>query len=284
LRSAASAVSLARDAEPTWNPTWVAALGLTARYAATERIWLRGSLAIARELTQSDSTTYADETMLGDASLAAGTTLWRAPTLGLQLGGDLQVGLPTSKASQARSLLASPSLGASLAWSRSRLSASFASRVTRLLHSYTTAGYVKPWLAGCADLASGCDRFSHSGVRNAMWRFSNSLAVGWQPAAWLGFAASAGVGNDLLYDLSTARTADGVAVMASAADPGHRAIMVYGLNATLTVHPALRVGLGAETANSQLAPNSTYQRPFFNRYTDLYIDLQVSPDVLLSSL
>ena len=281
LRNAASAVSFDRSAEPTWNPTYVLSLSAMARYALSDRFFLRAATAVARELTESDWTTRADETVLGDSTVAAGASLWRHAGLGLRAGADAQLLLPSSKASRARTLVIAPSLGGTFAWTARGFTVGLASRIARPLHDKATGALDTPWLAGCADLASGCDRFAQNGLRNPNWRFSNVMSLSWQASFGLGLATSAGVGNDLLPRFGTARTASGgIEVAPTTSDPAHRATMVYAVGATWSPHAALTFGLGAETAAQQLAPDSTYQRAFFNRYTDLYLDLQIAPEKL----
>jgi hypothetical protein len=46
----------------------------------------------------------------------------------------------------------------------------------------------------------------------------------------------------------------------------------------------LEVGLGYETVSPQLAPDSTYYNPFYNRYTTLYLDLRLEVDGLVAQI
>jgi len=60
--------------------------------------------------------------------------------------------------------------------------------------------------------------------------------------------------------------------------------MVYGLGLTVSPIPALSLGLGAETGNPQLKANGTYERPFFNRNTVVFLDLTLNIDGLVTQL
>jgi len=59
---------------------------------------------------------------------------------------------------------------------------------------------------------------------------------------------------------------------------------MYGLGLTVTPIQALSIGLGAETGNPQLKADATYERPFFNRNTVVYLDLTLDIDGLVQQL
>ena len=57
--------------------------------------------------------------------------------------------------------------------------------------------------------------------------------------------------------------------------------MYYSVSADFRVHPSVTLSLGTDTFNSQLAPDSTYQKPFFNRFTTVFFDVTFFPDRLV---
>ena len=59
--------------------------------------------------------------------------------------------------------------------------------------------------------------------------------------------------------------------------------MSYGLSARIGPFAGLTTSIGASTFNPQLAPNSTYYRPVFNRYTQLSIDLSFDISSVVAS-
>ena len=109
---------------------------------------------------------------------------------------------------------------------------------------------------------------------------------------WLGVGANVTLLHSFLYDQDDTDTVidegTGEVMPASeqpyASDEDIRYVMVYGVEISINPIPALGIGIGAETANNQLAPDSTYQKPFFNRYTSIYLDLRLNFAGLVSQL
>ena len=66
----------------------------------------------------------------------------------------------------------------------------------------------------------------------------------------------------------------------AAADTRHRS--AFYAEAAFTPVPALQVALGYETVSPQLAPDSTYYNPFYNRYTTLYLDVRLEVEGLVA--
>lgn len=280
LRNVATALSVNKDAEPTYNPYYAMVLSLAPNWNAGKSIYVRGNLSFSRELTHEDWTTYAGETTLSDTNLTAGWRAFRSDRIGLSAALEASLNLPTSKASQARTLQAGTGLGVTAVWAAGNFAVIGIARVAYQWNRYSTGETEKPWVASCSSSASGCDPYISTGVRNTEWRISNFGIVAWSPLSWLGINVQGGVISDLLYDMSASK-ARFAGVISSASDGvNYRELMVYGVSAELRPHKALTVAIGAETVNPQLAADSTYRAPFFNRFTTLFIDLQVAPDKL----
>jgi hypothetical protein len=283
LRTDVLAIGLDKAADPTWNPNVEMSLSATVRYTLNPRVRFNASSSLSRELTQSDWTTYQGETMVGDTQLGARYAILLpdpvTPT-GLSVSSDLGVNLPTSKASAARSLIIAPSLGVTAAWSSrfagQGLQLSLSGRGTYMAHQYTTGQLDSPWVVGCADLTSGCSQFSHTGLRNPEWRWTGLANATWTPLSSVAVTATAGVHADQLYALGTAKGTT-YTVEPDPNDPSQRVTMVYVLEASWDITDVVNVSLGAQTVNSQLAPDSTYQSVFINRFTNLYLNLQIAP-------
>ncbi|MSP92312.1 MAG: hypothetical protein EXR79_10995 [Myxococcales bacterium] len=280
LRHSASAVTFAKDAEPTWNPTWVGAVAATLHYALGPHWFGRAGGGVAREITDADWTTARGEWTLTDTTIAFGGRPWHSEALGVDVRLDGQFALPTSKASIARTLRFAPSLGLQVAWEHGPFEVGVAARAVAPLYRYTTASTATPWVSACAVDLPGCGRYSHTGVRNPVWRFQNALSLGWAPVDSLALSASAGAVHDVLPPLATAHTDAGDVVPPDPSDPNLRVTALYTVALAWTAAPALTVSLGAETASNALRPDSTPQAPFFNRYTALYLEMSVRPDKL----
>lgn len=280
LRNVATALSVSKSADPTYNPYYAMSLSLAPNWNVNKKVYLRANLSMTRELTHEDWTTYSGETMLSDTSVTAGWRAIRLPSIGLSAALEAALALPTSKASQARTLQAGTGVGMTAVWAAGNFAVIGISRVAYQWNRYTTGETETPWLAGCSSTAAGCDPYITTGLRNPQWRFTNFGILSWSPTAWMGLNLQGGIISDLLYDLSAGKSRAAGVDVPLGDGANHRELMVYGLSAEFRPHKALTVAVGAETANSQLAPDSTYRAPFFNRFTTLFVDLQVAPDKL----
>ncbi|MCO4762845.1 MAG: hypothetical protein KC502_15125 [Myxococcales bacterium] len=289
-RNVVSAISLDKTSEPTWNPYYAMTLLFAPRVKLSKRLSLSGMIIATQELTQSDWTNQAGEATLSDTFLTVNYRIGGAKGFGLSASG--QVRLPTSKASQARTLLVGGLAGFVGSWGTGFSVAGFKQRVSLALigrygffaNRYTTGSLDTPWLEGCADLMGGCSRFSHSGARNPESRWQGIGALTWMPHSRLSIAVQFGLFYDTLYDLGTTTTQHGVSVAADSTDPDARGIVFYVVSANFRVNKSLSLAFGSETASLQLAPDSTKRTPFFNRNTTLFFAVRIFPDALISSL
>ncbi|HVH41625.1 MAG TPA: hypothetical protein VM925_04760 [Labilithrix sp.] len=98
------------------NPTVESSVWLLPRYAINEAFQLRGRLIVSYEYTNSDASTYRNEPMLSDTTLQLFYRKIPKLPLGIQPAVAINAGLPTSKASRARTLNFTP--GATLQLSK----------------------------------------------------------------------------------------------------------------------------------------------------------------------
>jgi len=63
-----------------------------------------------------------------------------------------------------------------------------------------------------------------------------------------------------------------------------RAAIWYIVEVGYQILPWLGVALGASTYNAQLSPDSSYEAPFFNRYTRVYLDINITVDQLVQAI
>ncbi len=289
LRQMTGVTSFIKSTDPTWNPNEVLALMLTPRFALTEdgRLYVKGWQYANIELSNSDSTTKKNEGQLSDTILSLGYSVYKNKEVGLTVNVEGQFTIPTSKSSLAKTMRLGTGIGVSAGFSKGPFSVGVTGRGTHYFYESQNPVMDKPWLDNCVGLATGCDPFQISGSRNSEWRYMAIGSIGYEPTSWLSFSVAGGQIGDFPFaqpssTVYLAGEKNGAATTI-AADPNatnFRALMYYGLGAEFRVHPALGIGVGAETYNAQLKPDSTYESPFLNRYSTIYLELNLSPDKL----
>ena len=283
-RNAASAISLDEGADLTYNPYYAMTLQFSPRWWFGKYVGLSADADITREITESDDTTRAGEWWLGDvqAGIAA-----RAPTIpfaGIDAMVKVSAFAPTSKISQARTLILGlkPELTLSRAFPLlSGLTLAYVLQGTRFLHKYTTSQREVPLIPGCAAGVGGCDRFVNIGLRNPEWRVTNAAALSLDIFPWLGISADAAVVVDWLY---AQEDLDEQVSFEPQEGTDQRFTMAYSLEVYGKPMPTLGLALGMSTVNPQLKPDSTPREPFVNRHTTVYFDLRFHIDGFIAQL
>ncbi len=283
-RNVVSALTAAPDAELTYNPYWAMAVVIRPRWWFDDVFEVSATLAIERELTNSDFTTQTGETLVGDLVLSAGAHRFLAiPVVDIGLSADLALIAPTSKVSQARSLMLAVRGGLSLDHTfdlLEGLTLGYGFQGMYRAHRFTTSTLDSPYIPGCATGGAGCEPYLQTGLRNADWRLINRFELGMAFTSWLSFGVDVAILTDHLYPL----TLDDSVTHTPQQTTDWRHTMSYGLALTARPMPSLAVRLGASTANPQLAPDSSRREPFFNRYTTIYLDLSLDIAGLVSQL
>lgn len=281
-RTSMSAITLDRGAELTYNPYAAMTFSFRPWWWFTERFYLRGQFDVTRELTEADTTTYDKEATVSDLRLVAGgAALWFIPGVGVQVSADIALTLPTSKVSQAQSLLLSIAPGLRLsrafAW-RGGISVGYNLRVTPRLYRYTTAQRESALIPGCI---LGCsDSFYNLGTRNPYLRLSQSIDVSAKILAWLGVYLAFGHAIDWIYDATTAAGGS----LQTLDDVSARHLTFFELGVTFRPLDLLEIGLGYSAIHPQLAPDSSHYVPFFNRYSAFFLDLKVHAQGVVSRI
>jgi hypothetical protein len=285
-RNTFTAYSLDPSADLTWNPYYAMIFGFKPRWWFDDHWYVGARLDVTRELTQADDTTFGGEAWLGDLLLTAGAAkFYTIPGVGIDLGADLLLSTPTSKISQGRTLVLG--LGPGVRVSRTfdlgegELSVGYHVRFSSFFHRYTTSELESPRIPTCSSSGSGCDAFVNTGERNAQFRVQHGIDVAYEPLEWLALGTGFEHIVDWLYPMSFD---DPDISLVNDSPSDQRWASVFYFEATFTPIPALEIGVGYETISPQLAPDSTYNNPFFNRYTTLYLDLRVEVDGLVSQL
>jgi len=274
IKNVMSTLTLNKDGQLTYNPYYAVSIQASPRFAFTKRFYASVSVGAVREMTNADNTTMRGETLLDDVSLRLGLSQIAKIPGGLSLSGAIDGLAPTSKASQARTMIVGVRPSLNLAWAvpgTKKLSFNYSVAGTWYAHQYTTASKESPLIPGCSITDRGCDAFSHSGVRNTQWRLINSVSTNFSATSWLSFGATFVMLHDFVYALDPYE--DETPSFVPQEPSSIRYILAYDLSATVRPMSAMSITLGASTANPQLAPDTSYYTPFFNRYTNLYLNL-----------
>lgn len=285
-----SALTLNPGAELTYNPTYNWTFRFAPRYNLNDKFSIRLKMDLSVELTNSDDTTKQRETQLGDTWLDFVYASFKEPVTGISFTGGWRFLLPTSKQSQARSLYMglSPSVAATRSFQLGsvELELMYSFRYTKMLNKYTTLQYDAPTIGSCAQGTGDCGQFLHTGGRNASHDFWNIFSVDFGWTKKLRTNIMVAFYNALLYDLTPASAplagGQSVSVGTNGNNTRQRAAVWYYIDFSYQVHPTLNLGVGVSTFNSQLADDSTYRAPFFNRFTEIMFNTTVSLDALVA--
>ncbi|RME26609.1 MAG: hypothetical protein D6806_05935 [Deltaproteobacteria bacterium] len=280
-----SLISLDRSAELTYNPNYSMVWSFRPRWWFGDNFFLRAVLDVTRELTEADETTYSGEAWLGDLSLSAGAAkLWTIPVVGIDVSGDVALTFPTSKASQAKTLVMA--VGPRLRLSRNFnvlkgliLGANL--RATPYFHRYTTSERSSPLIGNCQATEAGCGAFLNMGTRNQYFRLATSLDATLVVFDWMGASVSYGWLIDWLHDASGG---EGEISYVPQEPQNQRYYSFFEIDLFFDPFEFLEVGVTLLTYAPQLAPDSSYYNPFFNRYSTVSVDLIFRVDGLVALL
>jgi len=160
------------------------------------------------------------------------------------------------------------------------LSFSYSGRFSKYLHRYTTWERESSLIPACPAGDTGCDAFLNTGVRNSNMRHSHSFSAGVGILSWLSFSTSFGLIYDHLYD----STGDEGTSFTPQEPQDTRYLMQHGLALSFKPMASMGIVLGVNTTWPQLASDSTYRTPLYNRYSVIYLDLKLDVAGLVSQL
>lgn len=284
-RTTIGTAGLDKGQDITWNPYVASTFGLSPRWHLGDLLVLGADVDWTREHTQADGTTFADETLIGDVKgTVAATGLVKVPWVGIDIGLGLEVTAPTSKASQARTLLLG--LGAGLDLSRSfdlleGIQLGWTSRMARRFHRYTTSERATPLVPGCLSATGGCDAFLNTGLRNSQWRMVHAASLQVSVTRWLSASVASGTVTDWLYGLADTPEA---ASFTPQEAPKARYASFFEASLGLSLGGAMDIALGLVTSSPQLAPDSSFYNPFYNRHSAVFLDLRCDLDGVVSQI
>lgn len=285
FREAATAISANKGYDLHYNPRVVSQLKLRPHWNFNEQVYLRGAFDLLSEHTQNDWTN--DRLYVGDLSLNPGINdFYQIPVVGIDVGLEGTLILPTSKPSRGESLRAGTGLDVSLSRKfdlLSGLTVSYDAGVNKNWHAYTTSDPVGKLGACALGVSSACASSQiGSGARNISWDTSHSVAV--EVAPLHGFSGMAMLGGTYarLYPVS------GNDDLVSYRYP-NAANAYFFTSSVLEVRYApvslLTVAVGESTLlANQLGTSGTYRTPFINRFTQLYLELRLNIEETLKVL
>jgi hypothetical protein len=285
VNNVVSSLSLQKDGQLTYNPYYAVSVQAAPRYWFSELFYTSLTLGAAREITNSDITTQKGETNLNDITLRLGLSKIASIPGGITLSGSLDTLIPTSKASRARTMIVGLRPALNISWSvpgLESLSVNYSGSGSWYAHEYTTASREVPLILGCAITDGGCDAFSHNGVRNTQWRLINSISTNFSATSWLGFSATFVMLHDFVYPLEADE--EQATSFVPQKPSSTRYVLAYDLSMNIKAMSSMNIALGASTANPQLAPDTSHYAPFYNRYTNFYLNLSLDlPSIFASS-
>ena len=257
----------------SYNPFFNTTFTFAPRYWFTKRAFVASSISIDREWTERDDTTFQNETRVSDLTLRVGNLLHRWD-FGMLTFVGAGVRFPTSLMSQAATMNASVNgvialIQALGSWG----SISYSFNVAHNNFRYTTGEIETPRVASCAGTpdAANCAQFLNTGVRNAPWGTTHGFSFNYFPLSWLFLSTSVSLIQTHLFP----RGVDDSSI-SYVAQEGMDSRYLVSYSSEIDVQPTswLIIAFMANTFNPQLAPNSSYYQPFFNRNTTFMVDFR----------
>jgi hypothetical protein len=281
-----SALTLNKTWDNDYNPYYTQSVALMPMLSLGDQLYLRGNWVIEQELTTSDTYNRSHEIVISDLFLDVGATGWQEPETGVRIAGSLRLGLPLSKKSAAEQLYLALAPGLSLTRQfevLEGLSIGYQGRYTYNFRKYATMQYDGPQLQ--CQPGSDCDRYSESGRRTAEWVISHGPVIQLGVTPKLAVFTSYTHTRARLYDLEDIEVVgDGYEVLDETL-PGEsgynwRDTEWFSLGASYQLIDSVGVAVGVNTAHPQQQPDSEDYPRFFNRFTALFVDLNIDVDAV----
>jgi hypothetical protein len=287
--NAVSAYSFSKEAQLSYNPYYAMSYAFIPRFYLYKGMSLRLNWSFEQELTNSDMTTKKHEVYWSDVNI---DWVWGGaatiPGVDVMFTPKVRFTLPASKGSQARTLYVALAPGFDFLKSFDVLGGitlQWAFRYTKYFNKYSGAVSEESILE-CPGTQASCPYYG-LGLRNPSHAFTNAFLIALSPVDKLSFVLQVAVINRLLYG-NTETEVDVLGgsyeVRESSNNSNHQGLMQYVFEISYDVLPFMTIGLGANTYNPMLSPKSEYYAPFFNRYTTLYLDFVIYPEVIVTNL
>jgi hypothetical protein len=263
-------------------------LSLRPAYHFDEHWFAKARVDLEQELTDADDTTKKHQLVLSDVWLWGGLGELKLEELwDLKVGADLMLVLPLSQASQSQTLRLGVGPGVNVTKTfevLKGLDIGFLARMSFYMRHYTTAQLDTPWISCGSPDSSSCGRFIQTGERNSASMLSLGPSVDLQITEDLSASLYFQIRRHELFALSDASvsTLGGFGTTADASkDVSARYEQLFIADVSYSLSKELSVSVGAYGVYPELAPDSSYRFPLFNRYTELYLDLTLKLDAIL---
>lgn len=283
-----SAISLDKASGQTWNPYYAHSISLQPAWRFHDYVGLKLRIDVEQELTDSDDTVKKYEWMWSDLNVDVNAGKgYTEKVTGIKVNGGIRFGIPTSKASKARTMILSiaPGLTVSKTFDvLEGLTIAYSGRFAWQLHQSTTAEYDGTSLS-CGDPDSeSCERFLNTGIRNAKNVLVHGPSISLDILKNLSFSVSYSMRRMGLYDLDDEKIYDPASgTYLTTLEPGENDISArYGqsFGAEIAWAPIDLVGisLGFSSVYGDLRQNGSRQTPLFNQFTNIYLNLSLDID------
>lgn len=264
------------------------------------QIWLRDDMFVSArmsvevEITDSQWTDTKREPILSDLFFSyMWLSAYRIPVVGISISPTVRLRLPTSKISQAQSMMFSIEPGVLLSkgfrlhkgkWFSS-IALMYGFRISPRFHEFENAQVDQVACSaggGGIDPIQGYDTSAclHSGIRNSKLRFANSFILRINVHPKIFFTASVALINDLLYehDGGVQNTEGGLPVDVPPTRNNHNALISSAIVITSPLLRWLYFSAGFSAFHNQLEPDSSYFVPLFNRNINFFFDVTIPID------
>ena len=283
-----SAVSLDKASGQTWNPYYAHSFSIQPQWHFHDYVGLKLRIDVEQELTNSDDTVKRYEWMWSDLNIDVNAGKgYTEKVTGIKINGGLRLGIPASKASQARTMILSlaPMLNVSRKFPVLQgLTIGYSVRFAWQFHQSTTAQYDGTSLS-CGDPDSeACERFLNTGIRNAKNVLVHGPSISLDILDNLSLSFSYTMRRMGLYDLKDEDIYDsGTGAYLGTLASGENDITArYGQSfaGEISWNPIDLVGLslGFSTVYGDLRQNGSKQTPLFNQFTNIYLNISLDID------
>ena len=279
--------TFAPDAQLSYDPTWQMALSITPRFYLTDTTFLWLNQAVSLEVTDTNDGTYNREPLLSDTLL----DLRQLYALeGFVFQGQVRLGAPTSKASQAAGRVLQTGVGLTVARPFPELAGFTVAATVGYRHWFATRAVSEtsvPYAANCGpQRLDGCAQVS--GQTTARDILLGGLTLNITPVSGLTVSGSAfymAIYGHELADQSVG--VNGGDVTVGDESPTHwRPFTYFNLAVAYDVLPWLNVQLGIQ--NSAVVaplynPNGSVRSPF-SADTQVYLSTTIGLDSLYGEI
>jgi len=273
---------------PQYTRSFDRTVKLSPSFRITRALTLGVDLGILRSLTVTD-TTYPMEILLDDLGVETRVDLPVPQKMAamLAVSTGLAVDAPTSKASQAESLIL-----AATPWFEFGVTAplldgltlSYRLSPTPRLHRYTTSQVLVP--RPCSP-ASGCTlgTTTNTGQRNTAFQLGNEISLGLALAKErLGISGSFGMTHGFLHAKSPSERWDESSLTVPGNSGGNPVTLAtdFIFDISYQLHPGIGLSVGLWTLGG-MAPDGSWYNPLANRWSQIYVDITFAPVAMVQA-